>query len=447
MYAIVDIETTGSHAHNNGITEIAVILHNGREIEGRFESLVNPHFPIPRYVAALTGISNQMVAVAPDFSDIAYNVYNLLKGRIFIAHNVNFDYSFIKHYLLQAGYEWHAQKICTLRLSRHAFPGLRKYGLEFLCQEFNILNDKRHRAGGDAEATTVLFEMILNKGGEKLLKDFLKKEGREQILPPNLPKEHVQQLPYVPGVYYFHDEKGKVIYVGKAKCLKQRVVSHFTGTDTGKKRQEFLRNIHAVTYKECPTEFTAAILESIEIKRLWPIYNYSQKRFEQFYGIYVFEDSKGYLRLAIDRKRKHLKPIIIFSVLSEGYRILWNMVNMFHLNPCLCYLNKNPHDFAKENVEDYNQKVRSALMFMQTQNETYFIKEEERNIASYVLVEEGKFYGMGTLHTDTDHTQLDNLKDHLTAYPENEIIRSMIRSYAERNPSKVYKFSSASDEQ
>jgi DNA polymerase-3 subunit epsilon len=437
MYAIVDIETTGSHAHNNGITEIAIVLHNGKEVEGRYETLVNPGFPIPKYVAALTGISNQMVEDAPPFSSVAYQVYNLLKGRIFVAHNVNFDHSFIKYHLQQAGYEWHTQKLCTLRLSRHAFPWLRKYGLEYLCQQFNILNEKRHRASGDAEATTILFDMILQKGGEKLLKEFMKKEAREQILPPNLPKEHIKRLPYVPGVYYFHNEKGKVIYVGKAKCLKQRVVSHFTGLDIGKKRQEFLKNIHAITFQECATEFTASILESVEIKRLWPAYNYSQKRFEQLYGIYCFEDTKGYMRLAIDRKRKILKPLVTFSLLTDGYNILWKMIKLFELDARLCYLDHTNSHAMDEDVECYNAKANAAIEWLQQQKETFVIKEEERNLVSYVLVEQGKFYGMGLMKHETDCSEIELLKSQLTAYPENETIRSMVRNFADRYPSKV----------
>lgn len=440
MYAIVDIETTGSHAHNNGITEIAIVLHNGKEIEGRYETLINPGVPIPRYVATLTGITNQMVADSPPFSSVAYHVYNLLKGRIFVAHNVNFDHSFIKYHLQRAGYEWHTQKLCTLRLSRHAFPGLRKYGLEYLCQEFNILNEKRHRAGGDAEATTILFNKILEKGGEKLLKDFMKKEGREQILPPNLPKEHVTQLPYVPGVYYFHDEKGKVIYVGKAKCLKRRVVSHFTGLDIGKKRQEFLKKIHAISFKECATEFTASIFESVEIKRLWPAYNYSQKRFAQLFGIYFFEDAKGYMRLAIDRKRKILQPIVTFSLLSEGYNLLWKMVRLYELNPRLCYLDHTDAIKVEEDAGRYNEKVRAAVEWLQSQNETFLIKEEERNIFSYVLVERGQFYGMGLLRNEIKCDEIEVLKTRLTEYPENENIRSIVRSFADRHPSKVFRF-------
>ena len=437
MYAIVDIETTGSHAHENGITEIAIVLHNGKEVEGRYETLVNPGVPIPKYVASLTGISNQMVSVAPSFSEVAPHIFNLLQNRIFIAHNVNFDYSFIKYHLRVNGIEWTAKKICTLRLSRKAFPGLIKYGLENICRELDIQIENRHRAGGDAYATTVLFEKILHKGGEQMVREFMKKDGREQILPPNLPEEQVRLIPYVPGVYYFHDAKGKVIYVGKAKILKKRVISHFTGLDIGKRRQEFLKNIHSITYQECPTEFTASLLESVEIKRLWPMYNYSQKKFNQLYAIYFFEDSAGYFRLAIDKKKRNLHPLASFNMLSDAYRMLWKMVKTFSLNTTLCFLDISGNDIGAEDPEKYNEKVKESIEWLQTQKETFLIKEEQQQPASYVLVEEGRFYGMGSCSADVHQLKLEDLKLQLTPYPENEVIRSMITSFIEKYPHKV----------
>src|SRR5258706_16116850 len=158
MYAIVDIETTGSHPAENGITEIAIILYNGDEVEGRYETLVNPGVRIPSYITHLTGITNEAVAKAPSFSEVALPIFNLLSNRIFIAHNVNFDYTFIRHHLMENGYHWLPKKLCTLKLSRKAFPGLAKYGLGHLCNTFNIPVPNRHRAGGDADATTILFQ-------------------------------------------------------------------------------------------------------------------------------------------------------------------------------------------------------------------------------------------------------------------------------------------------
>ncbi|HEY0298372.1 MAG TPA: 3'-5' exonuclease [Arachidicoccus sp.] len=173
MYAIVDIETTGSPAKDNGITEIAIVLHDGEKIEGKYETLVNPNVAIPQFVAKLTGITNDMVAVAPAFNEVAPNIFNLLKGRIFVAHNASFDYSYVHHFLCSAGFDYRSKILCTLNLSRRAFPNLPKHGLETLCANLNISNASRHRAGGDALATAELLEMILKNGGERLVKSMI----------------------------------------------------------------------------------------------------------------------------------------------------------------------------------------------------------------------------------------------------------------------------------
>lgn len=441
MYAIVDIETTGSHPEQNGITEIAIVLHNGVEVEGRFETLVNPGFVIPPFVVQLTGISNIMTETAPAFNEIANKIYNLLNNRIFIAHNVNFDYAFIKHCLRGAGYEWSPKKLCTLKLSRKAFPGMVKYGLGHICRSLDIKVENRHRAGGDADATTILFEKILTAGGEKIVREFLKKENREQLLPANLPAEQIKALPYVPGVYYFHDSKDKVIYVGKAKVLKNRVISHFTGLNTGKKRQEFIRTIHRVSYQECPTEFLAFLLESIEIKRLWPKHNQSQKHFEDKYGIYAFEDARGYQRLAIDKKRRYFEPVLSFNLFTDAHRMLWKIVKEHELHPVLCFLDKSTiTDDRYPEKDTYNKKVSEALLHAQSQLNTYAIFEQAAFGAAHacVLVEKGKFYGMGHIAQNTDFTDIEKLKNKITRYPENETIRSLIRSYTVKYPSRVF---------
>ena len=169
MYAIVDIETTGSSVKSNGITDIGIVLHDGKKIEGKYQTLINPNVPIPWFVARLTGISNKMVAAAPQFDEVAKNIYELLKGRIFVAHNAGFDFPYVHYFLKQAGFDIRPKVLCTLQLSKIAFPHLAKHGLEFLCETLNIPNYSQHRAAGDALATAYLLEMILKNGGEKLI--------------------------------------------------------------------------------------------------------------------------------------------------------------------------------------------------------------------------------------------------------------------------------------
>ena len=267
-FAIVDIETTGGFPQQHGITEIAIVLMNGSQIEEQYSTLVNPHQPIPPFIVNMTGISDAMVSKAPSFSAVAGKIYQLLHDRIFVAHNVNFDYSFIKHQLKNSGYELTAKKLCTVRLGRKIFPGLPSYSLGNLCRSLQINIDNRHRAGGDAKATVQLFDYYLANNGEVFINDMLKKLSKEQWLPLHLDKKEIDKLPAKPGVYYFHNSKDKVVYVGKAINIKKRVSSHFTHNDPDRKRQNFLRNIHKISHKECATELEALVLESTEIKKL-----------------------------------------------------------------------------------------------------------------------------------------------------------------------------------
>ena len=215
MYAIVDIETTGGYAAANGITEISIHVFDGNTVTEKFETLINPNQPIPYYITAMTGISDKMVANAPTFEDVAEKIYTILYDKIFIAHNVSFDYSFVKSHLKEAGFDLNSKKLCTVRLSRKIIPGLPSYSLGKLCQSLGITVNDRHRAGGDTTATVKVFQLLLENDKEQHIQKSLQRNSKEAILPPNVPKEHFEQLPYTPGVYYFHKEKGKVVYEAK----------------------------------------------------------------------------------------------------------------------------------------------------------------------------------------------------------------------------------------
>ncbi|MES1225900.1 MAG: 3'-5' exonuclease, partial [Bacteroidota bacterium] len=195
MYAIVDIETTGGHATAHGITEIAIVLHNGKEVEGRFHTMINPQVNIPYYITSLTGITNEMVYDAPVFKQVADKIFNLLQNRIFVAHNVNFDYSFIKHQLEEAGHDLMTRKLCTVRMARKVFPGFKSYSLGNLCRELKINITNRHRAMGDTMATVQLFEMILRNDTAGVVAGMIKGRNKEQYLPPHLPAPEIEQLP------------------------------------------------------------------------------------------------------------------------------------------------------------------------------------------------------------------------------------------------------------
>ncbi|MBS1496590.1 MAG: GIY-YIG nuclease family protein [Bacteroidetes bacterium] len=442
MYAIVDIETTGGHAAGSGITEVAIILHDGVKVMENFHTLINPERVIPAYITALTGISNAMVALAPCFSEVANEIFQLLQGNTFIAHNVNFDHSFLKHHLKQCGYDLVVKKLCTVRLSRKVFTGLPSYSLGNLCRSLSIPITNRHRAAGDARATTLLFEKILAHDGLVFINAMLKKSSSEQWLPLQLDKNIIEQLPAGPGVYYFHNAKGVIIYVGKAINIKKRVSSHFTHNDGEKKRQQFLRSITNITFKQCANELHALVLESTEIRRLWPKYNYSQKHPVHKYALYSFEDSRGYIRLAIDKRLKNFPSLYNFNLLHEGLVLLKNMVDEFDLNSKLCFLDKTP--FTQKDIEFteapkyYNGKVKNALQSLENQLPTFAILDDGLTADEKLclLVERGNFWGMGYLPARQQIKEIEKVKEYLMPYADNDFIRNSIYAFAEKYPEK-----------
>ncbi|GAB3930418.1 exonuclease domain-containing protein [Mucilaginibacter myungsuensis] len=453
MYAIVDIETTGGHASANGITEVAIRIHDGMQVTHRYETLINPLRDIPVFIRALTGITNEMVDDAPTFNQVAHEIYQLLHDKIFVAHNVNFDYSFLRYHLSAAGYDLNCNKLCTVRLGRKILPGLPSYSLGKLCHHLGIGNTSRHRAGGDAEATAELFGLLLRSDSNKHILASLKKNSKEQNLPANLPKGMIDSLPMMPGVYYFHDQKGKVIYVGKAVNIKKRVCSHFSGNNPNLQRQEFLKNIYHITHRECGTELMSLALEAIEIKRLWPKYNRSLKRFEHTFGLYTYEDQRGYLRLAVDKNRKHAHPVHNCRSLLEGYSMLNLLMEEFGLCPKLCFIQKNNEVCGSpsgelcactghEEVDVYNHKVNTAIESLKEQLPTFAIRDKGRNWEeqSCMLIENGRFYGMGYIPNDFEVNNFDALKACLAPHPDNGYIRNLVVAFAERYPARKVEF-------
>lgn len=451
MYAIVDIETTGAYAAANGITEISIHVFDGNKVVEKFETLINPRQPIPRYIQAMTGITDDMVENAPPFDEVAEKIFSILQDKVFIAHNVNFDYSFIKAHLKESGFDYNAKKLCTVRLSRKIFPGFASYSLGRLCDSLGIPINNRHRAGGDSEATTKVFELLLQNDREQFIEKSLLRNSKEQALPPNVPKEHFEQLPYTPGVYYFHNEKGKIIYVGKAKNVRYRINSHFSNNSESRQKQNFLRHTYSISYQPCATELMACILESTEIRKLWPVFNSSQKRWEDTYGIFSYEDQNGYQRLAIEKNKKRLSPVCTFHYLTDGHAILRKAIREFELCPKLCFLQtgsslcegiREKYCYGacdhKESPVTYNLRVEKAIHSL-NQQPSFAIIENGLNAEenSCVLVLNGKFYGMGYIPADTQLSELEDIKSILTPYKENLFIKNLVSGYAARFPNKV----------
>ncbi len=212
--------------------------------------------------------------------------------------------------------------------------------------------------------------------------------------------------------------------MGKAKNIRYRVSSHFSNNSQSRQKQNFLRHTHAISYQPCATELMASILESTEIRKLWPIFNYSQKRWEDSYGIFSYEDQNGYHRLAIEKNKKQLTPVCTFHYLADGHAILRKIIREFELCPKLSFLQTddaacegkrekycNGACEQKEKPALYNNRVQNAIDSLM-QQPSYAIIEDGLHVEeqSCILVWKGKFYGMGYIPSSTQLSEPEDLK-------------------------------------
>jgi DNA polymerase III subunit epsilon len=447
-FAIVDIETTGGNARGSRITEIAIAIHDGKKIIDRWETLVNPQKDIPLAIFALTGIDNETVRNAPIFDEVSEKVLEMLTNRIFVAHNVNFDYSFVRHELEMSGFKWTAKKLCTVRLARKIKPGLRSYSLGNLCNSLNIPIENRHRAGGDTDATAILFSRLLEWDAEGEIAKMIKKASQDQRLPPNLPPGDFEQLPEKPGVYYFHDSAKKVVYVGKAVNIKKRVASHFTGHNINPQRQNFLKDIYSISFEVCATELMALLLECNEIKKLWPIHNRALKRFEPKFGLCQYEARSGYKYLVLGKLSKNQDCIEVFNSLHEGILLLRSLMEQFEIDYRFCkygagesgvFVQADPGNLPQ--VELHNRQIENAIDFFLKNRPSFAILDKGRDAGelSCIWVEKGHFYGMGYIASDLAFTEASEVRNYVTPYRSNQYIMQLIYNYAGKYPGKIRK--------
>lgn len=443
MYSIVDIETTGNGIKGNKITEIAIFKYDGYEIVEEYTSLVNPECEIPYFITGLTGIDNHLVRNAPTLEDIADHIVAFTEGTIFVAHSVNFDYNVIKNELKNIGREFVRKKLCTVRLSRKLIPGYHSYSLGKLCSALEIPLTNRHRARGDAHATTLLFQRLLRTdGATDVFKKFLNARSQEATLPPGLPREVYESLPMKPGVYYFKNAHGKIIYVGKAINIKKRVLSHFY--DKATKEIEMCQQTTHIDYELSGSELLALLMESQAIKHHYPAFNRTQKRNIQQYAIFSYEDRKGIKHLAYNKLKLVPDPLSTFYRPSDCRIYLEALCGEHELCPKYCHLQegvdhcshysiKNCGGICRgdEPVEEYNIKVMEAIDQMKGNYESFAFKEKGRTVdeEGFVYIENGRYAGYGFIEKELAVNSFDDLEAFLIRQKNTLEAQSLVKSY------------------
>jgi len=446
VYAIVETETTGLRGEDNRITEICILVHNGEKIVKEFSSLINPEVSIKYRASRRNGISNDKLTGAPKFYELAKEVVELTEDCIFVSHHVNFNFTGIKKELASLGGLYKRKKISTLRLSRKLIPGQQSYSLGAMCNHLGINIGQVQSARDKAEATVGLLEKLwtLDTGGvfNFLLDQKLGKLG----LPPLWPKIVVAALPNATGVYYFKNVENKIIYVGKAKDIRQRVLSHVYSRIHKEMRLCF--ETVDIDYTHTGSELVALLLESDEIKKHLPKFNRAQKRVGYRYGIGAKIDKNGITNLFYDRLGDIKSPLGCFYTQGECRVYLEELCNTMGLCPRYCGLQQISgacfHFHIKkckgicrklESVETYNRRVEKALSPMVDVKSTYVIKENGRNKNenSVIVVEKGVYKGFGYVPKKKSVSTIEEYAGHIIPKQDNRDIHKILKRYLKRS--------------
>ncbi len=442
MYAIVDIETNGGSLRNSKITEIAIFLHDGGKVVKSFISLIDPEVQIPEFIIQLTGISNNMVVGAPKFYEVAKKIIEITKDAIFVAHSVNFDYTIIRNEFKKLGFDFKREKLCTVKLSRKLIPLQASYSLGKLCDSLGIEIKGRHRAGGDAEATVKLFELLISLDNKKVTVGNIT-PGEPKFDNPNISAEQINTLPQEPGVYYFFNSERELIYIGKSKNIRKRVMTHMLNSQT-KKGLAMRKEIADIDFEVTGSELVALLKESDEIKKKNPFFNSAQKHTYFQYGLFTDQQLDGFIRLELRKIKEGSLPLTSYSSRKEGIEHLYKLNEEFNLCLTLTDLNKskgacfhykikqcNGACVGKELADEYNIRVMEALSTFRFRVQNVFVVDKGRffNERTIVQVKNGRYVGFAFVPMQTINNGIETLGQAIESYANNRDVQHILNTF------------------
>ncbi|MFN5621465.1 MAG: exonuclease domain-containing protein [Flavobacteriales bacterium] len=429
IYAVTDIETTGSHASGNSIIEIGIVLFDGEKVVHEFSTLIDPGVVVPPYISALTGITTDMLKGAPTFDAIADQLEEIFEGAIFVAHNVGFDFSFIRAEFAAIGRNWNPPRLCSMRMARKAFPGQASYGLNKICTWMGLTNEQAHRALSDARVSAEILKRSLPLVAPADFKKMLATKNGTVFLPPNLSEERFTRLPESTGVYYLYNEKGKPIYIGKAVNIKKRIRQHFTTHPESPRYQHFLREVVDIGYTLTGNELLALLLEDHEIRTHWPPYNSAQKRKTNRVSVIGYDDYQGYRRLAVQQGGKVAGGVKTFASVSKAREWLYAMAKEFSIDERLLGLSMFDDRKVLASAQEHNEILDNALSDYLRRDPTYIVvsRGPQPQEQAYLLVERGILKGYAFLSDDINHP--DDLLFHLKPLQHTENTSSILEAF------------------
>lgn len=386
-----------------------------------------------------------MLRSAPKFFEVAKRIIEITNDCVLVAHNADFDYRILRTEFRRLGYDFNIKTLCTVQLSQKLLPEQPSHSLGKLVRALGIPMADRHRASGDAMATLKLFQLLLDKDiNKEILTSLIKFEIQKGIAPKLL--NIIDGLPSRTGVYYIHNEQGKLIYIGKSKNIKKRVNQHFTGSTN--KCKKIQAEVFTVTYSETGSELIALLKESEEIKINKPILNRAQRKSIFQFALYAEKDENGYLNLKLQKADGRKREITSFTSMQEGRNALFRITAHYHLcqkltglyqtkEACFQYKIKECDGacIGKVSNEEYNDRVQEYITKNSFENSNMILIDRGRKTGEHtaVLIENGIYKGYAFYDLNYQITNVEILKNILIPMQSNRDTRNIIQSYIRKS--------------
>lgn len=463
-YTIIDMEYTGGSPYKDRMIALALVQFDGAQVVDRFYSLIYTEAEVSDFLLSMMPFNREELEAAPTFEELAEPIINFIGKSILVGFDVRRLYALLKQAFKRAGRRFNRQQICLRQLVERQFPITHPRTLTAICHDFEIPFEHHsgllHRCETIAAVTNCLFAEIPHIHDKKQVRQIV----QATKFPPNLPMEKVDQLPHLTGVYYFLNSRGQIIYLGKSKDIRTRVLSHFNSDLYAGSKQRMKEMIYDLQYRVTGSELLALLLESDEIKRYMPKFNRAQRRKQYRFGVYARTNKAGYLILELDYLRSEKRALVQFSKKWGGIHFLLQMALQYDLTLSLCGIGSFEHWFTSSGFEEelfraeletvaaHNAKMEGLIDFFSYPHPNMLIVEDGTDEAELgmVLIEDHKYQGytywprvkapnleQTALSTFERLTILPKIRNHLIPFRENPDVQQIIRRYLRKKGTDV----------
>lgn len=455
--SFVDIETTGANPVSGRVIEIGILRVEDNQLVKTYKTLINPQTYIDPFIENLTGIRSTVLENAPTFDQVKDEILEILEGSIFVAHNVRFDYGFLRNEFKRFGHSFSLKHFCTVKLARLLYPGHTRYNLDSIIERFHLVCENRHRAFDDAKVLWDFYQKAKQEIPTDIFTKAINIVLKRTSIPLGISQDVLDSLPETPGVYTFYGEKGMPLYIGKSINVRDRVLSHFASDHISSTEMKIAQQITGIETVQTAGELGALFLESMLVKKQQPLFNRKLRNARKLIALKKNQTDQGYSSIEqIDANSVSVdmleKIVGIFTSQRQIKDYLYELCKTYGLCPKLFYLEKGTGECFAYHLEQckgacigkvsplqYNLKFDEAFYTSRIKPWPFkgpiLIKEKGQSEEHFIV---DKWCLIGTIKNE--HDSIDDVQqDYQFDFDTYKILRGYLRS--EKNLHKIHTLS------